>query len=43
MGFPANLGTIEPGETANFEAVASDLDTLDQLQNYKYEITYLEE
>ena len=41
-GFPASGSDIEVGESATFEAVAFSLDSVDDLQYYNYEITFLE-
>lgn len=41
-GYPANLGNIDPGQRAYFEAVCFDVDSHDQIRAYDYEITWLE-
>ena len=41
-GFPGNLGNIDPGQRAFFEAIFFDLDSLDQIVAYDYEITWLD-
>jgi len=40
-GFPGNLGNIEPGQKATFEAVAFECDSHDQIKTYDVTITWL--
>jgi hypothetical protein len=41
-GFPADLGNIDPGQRAYFDAVCFNLDSHDQIRAYDYEITWLD-
>jgi len=41
-GLPANLGDIEPGQNAYFEAIAFDSKSHDQIKSYEVKITWLD-
>jgi hypothetical protein len=40
-GFPANLGNIDPGQRAWFDAVCFELDSISQIVAYDVNITWL--
>jgi hypothetical protein len=41
-GFPADLGNIDPGQRAYFEAVCFNLHSWDQIKSYDYKIDWLD-
>jgi len=40
-GFPANLGDIDPGQRAFYEAIFFNLTSWDQVKSFDYKITWL--
>jgi len=41
-GFPADLGDIEPGQRAYFDAVAFDCNSHEEIKSYSVDITWLD-
>ena len=41
-GFPADLGNIDPGQRAYFEAIAFDCNSHEEIKSYSVDITWLD-